>query len=179
MGQPYEYVTVADGLPCGVHELTLIPIPDPNPTRASRSSVWTCIVRRWPGMRRNGRRSGERGDTIMRTRRSRTVGRNGATVEMPSSRDPEYRVSHSTEGHALDSRAPTEGWSRPVLEQGPRRKQAETTAATASGETAAPAPARRRASEAWAAPAKSPAVASGGMLALRFSLLEAPTRPPR
>ena len=34
VGQPYEYVTVADGLPCGVHELTLIPIPDPNPTRA-------------------------------------------------------------------------------------------------------------------------------------------------
>ena len=32
-GQPYRYVTVAHGLPCGVHELTLIPIPDPNPTR--------------------------------------------------------------------------------------------------------------------------------------------------
>jgi hypothetical protein len=33
-GQPYDYVTVADGLPCGVHELTLIPIPDPNPNCA-------------------------------------------------------------------------------------------------------------------------------------------------
>lgn len=27
-GMPYEYVTVADGLPCGVHELTLSPLPD-------------------------------------------------------------------------------------------------------------------------------------------------------
>jgi hypothetical protein len=33
-GQPYDYLTVADGLPCGVHELTLIPIPDPNANRA-------------------------------------------------------------------------------------------------------------------------------------------------
>jgi hypothetical protein len=27
-GQPYDYVTVADGLPCGVHELTLSPLPN-------------------------------------------------------------------------------------------------------------------------------------------------------
>jgi len=33
-GQPYHYVTVADGLPYGVHELTLIPIPDSNPHQA-------------------------------------------------------------------------------------------------------------------------------------------------
>jgi hypothetical protein len=32
-GQPYHYVTVADGLPCGIHELTLIPVPDPNPNK--------------------------------------------------------------------------------------------------------------------------------------------------
>jgi hypothetical protein len=28
---PYRYVTIADGLPCGVHELTLIPMDKPNP----------------------------------------------------------------------------------------------------------------------------------------------------
>ena len=33
-GQPYDYVTVADGLPCGIHELTVIPVPDPNVQRA-------------------------------------------------------------------------------------------------------------------------------------------------
>ena len=33
-GQPYDYVTVADGLPCGIHELTVGPIPDPNVQRA-------------------------------------------------------------------------------------------------------------------------------------------------
>ena len=33
-GQPYDYVTVADGLPCGIHELTVTPIPDPNVQRA-------------------------------------------------------------------------------------------------------------------------------------------------
>jgi hypothetical protein len=27
-GMPYDYITVADGLPCGVHELTLSPLPD-------------------------------------------------------------------------------------------------------------------------------------------------------
>ncbi len=27
-GMPYDYVTVADGLPCGVHELTLLPLSD-------------------------------------------------------------------------------------------------------------------------------------------------------
>jgi hypothetical protein len=30
-GMPYRYVTIADGLPCGVHELTLIPMDKPNP----------------------------------------------------------------------------------------------------------------------------------------------------
>jgi hypothetical protein len=39
---------------------------------------------------------------------------------LPSSRDPEYRVPHSAAGRAPDPRAPTEGWSRLVLEQGPR-----------------------------------------------------------
>lgn len=34
MGQAYEYLTVADGLPLGVHELTLVPIPDANPNNA-------------------------------------------------------------------------------------------------------------------------------------------------
>ena len=33
-GWPYDYVTVADGLPCGIHELTVTPVPDPNPHRA-------------------------------------------------------------------------------------------------------------------------------------------------
>ena len=33
-GQPYDYVTVADGLPSGIHELTVTPIPDPNVQRA-------------------------------------------------------------------------------------------------------------------------------------------------
>jgi len=33
-GWPYEYVTVADGLPGGIHELTVTPVPDPNPHRA-------------------------------------------------------------------------------------------------------------------------------------------------
>lgn len=33
-GQPYDYVTVADGLPCGIHELTVTPIADPNMQRA-------------------------------------------------------------------------------------------------------------------------------------------------
>jgi hypothetical protein len=34
MGQAYDYLTVADGLPLGVHELTLVPIPDANPNNA-------------------------------------------------------------------------------------------------------------------------------------------------
>ena len=33
-GWPYDYVTVADGLPGGIHELTVTPVPDPNPHRA-------------------------------------------------------------------------------------------------------------------------------------------------
>jgi hypothetical protein len=33
-GQQVHYVTVADGLPCGNHELTLIPIPAANPKEA-------------------------------------------------------------------------------------------------------------------------------------------------
>jgi hypothetical protein len=35
-GQQYDYVTVADGLPCGVHELTITPVTDPNPNSAFR-----------------------------------------------------------------------------------------------------------------------------------------------
>lgn len=30
-GMPYSYVTIADGLPCGLHELTLTPLGDPSP----------------------------------------------------------------------------------------------------------------------------------------------------
>ena len=37
-GIPYDYVTVADGLPCGDHELTLIPVPDTNPNKVFRIS---------------------------------------------------------------------------------------------------------------------------------------------
>lgn len=33
-GQPYDYITIVDGLPYGDHELTLIPIPGPTPSRA-------------------------------------------------------------------------------------------------------------------------------------------------
>jgi hypothetical protein len=33
-GWAYEYVTVADGLSYGLHELTLSPVPDPNPNQA-------------------------------------------------------------------------------------------------------------------------------------------------
>jgi len=33
-GIQYDYVTVADGLPCGIHTLTLVPVPDPNPNNA-------------------------------------------------------------------------------------------------------------------------------------------------
>ena len=33
-GPPYHYATVADGLPCGIHERTVIPVPDPNVQRA-------------------------------------------------------------------------------------------------------------------------------------------------
>jgi hypothetical protein len=30
-GMPYDYVTIADGLPCAVHELTLTPVEMPGP----------------------------------------------------------------------------------------------------------------------------------------------------